>query len=375
MSALRPNRRRKSRPTKPRKLTSDDVLEMHTSDGMYDYSTYTSVDRDAYHTISYRLRNRDLDLSGLTTYPPGLAHAVATAMDHNGHHSLYLDSVESLDPEVAWIISHSYVDVSLDSLPELSAEHVDVLSLSYDPLHESTGRSYSFAGVRELTTSLARKLAYHTTGLYLDGITDVSDDLAAALCYQRNDPHDCDGQKVEVNLSLSGVQTLATPPLRQLLRKSGTLTLSGLDHIPDTQISLLWGRKCGLILAGLRSLPGELSSALAYADGMLSLGALTRLSEKDAIELSRHAGHLRLNRITHLSDAAWTHLLKLRGQLELRGIRELSPSVVDGIRARTSGDLPDRGLILSDHLTLQLLQDETKVASNVAMKRARKVTR
>jgi hypothetical protein len=174
--------------------------------------------------------------------------------------------------------------------------------------------------------------------LYLDGVTELSDDDAAALA---NHPGD---------VFLGSLRSLTSLPLVAKLASTerDEMYLNGLSHLsPETAAALAEynGRK--LMLNGLRELTRGVAEGLSGFKGHhLSLCGLSELSPEAAAALAEYAGaFLYLDRVRALSSQSATCLAKYKGdRLFLSSLEDLSPDAACALAAFTGSQLYLDGL-------------------------------
>ena len=271
--------------------------------------------------------------------------------------SLNLRQIQSITPEAAL---------------QLSRSHCDCESIDLSGLHDLDLKTASF-------------LAHCSAGLLLDGLQELTDELAAILSHHKG-PF----------LSLDGLRHLSATAARILLHYTGTLYLQNLDHVDalDAELARLifcrpsddhaedlycktfvpgWsdssdddseyksrekeneletddknGAELALnislaaaeVLADelrtidlpITSLNAEIATAFARHQGSLILDQLTELDRSTADALAGHTGSLSLNGLTHLTDETFAALAKYQGEcLSLTGLNELSDAAATSL--------------------------------------------
>jgi len=121
----------------------------------------------------------------------------------------------------------------------------------------------------------------------------------------------------EGRLFLDGLAELSVEIATALSAHEGSLWLTGLTELSANTAMALSKHKGPLVLDGLFELSVEIATVLSTHKGPLSLGGLTEISDEVAQALSKHYGPLRLTGLTSLSDTAAEALSKLDGEVEL----------------------------------------------------------
>ena len=136
-------------------------------------------------------------------------------------------------------------------------------------------------------------LAQHESLLYLDGITELSDEAAYHL-----------SQHAGPLLSLTSLSELSVEVAQRLAKHRGQVEVGDLKKLT----SLRWAREAvrrhGGKLDHVEYISIEAAQELATHNGALSLNGLHTLKDGVIAELAKHQGTLSLKGLTSLSAAA-----------------------------------------------------------------------
>ena len=190
-------------------------------------------------------------------------------------------------------------------------------------------------GVTTLSPEVADALAeYEGWSLSLNGVTTLSDEAAKALA------------KCKGGLSLNGVTMLSDEAANALAQRDGYLSLHGLTTLTNAQLAAKLAPRLQQVktlflvktFKSLTTLSPEAAQALAqHGEGHLSLDGLTTLSDEVAKALARYKGDsMSLDGLTTLSDEAAKALARYKGRLSLNGRIKLSPKARAALRANPS---------------------------------------
>ncbi|MDC0548047.1 hypothetical protein OAO16_03715 [Opitutales bacterium] len=161
-------------------------------------------------------------------------------------------------------------------------------------------------------------------GIYLNGLLEVSDDLAEVLKTYSGQAHHGE----ECYLDLSSVIKISENAIKSLSEFNGDeIILSSLECLSDESCSDLSYYRGSLILDGFRSPTiNSIESLSRHAGDSLSLSGLKEITVEMADLLSRYRGHLCLEGLEEISDDVATKLSKTRGNLTI-GLRRINDSV------------------------------------------------
>ena len=217
-------------------------------------------------------------------------------------------------------------------------------------------------GLTTLSNAAAKALSRHDGYLHLDGLTTLSPEAAKALSQHKD------------KLYLNGLTTLSDEAAKALAQHKGSLYLNGLTTLSDEAAKALARHEDWLWLNGLTTLSNEAAKALARHAGLLILNGLTTLSDDAAKALARHAGDLGLSGLTTLSDEAAKALARHAGDLYLNGLTKLSDEAAKAL-ARHAGDVvldglttlsPDAAKALAQHKGSLYLNGLTTLSDEAA---------
>ena len=209
---------------------------------------------------------------------------------------IFLNEVTSISDEVAGILGECHCPyLSLGRLTELTATQAESLA--------RCDAGLQLNGLNEISNEVAAKLASHKHeyGLSLGGLRELPEEVAKAL-----GDHD--------HLGLDGVLHLSTTATAAISRNRGMLDLSGLREISDEQ-ARIFGSRRGALMLGVRVLTDSQAENLARHRGELGLNYIAHLSDKQAEALARHkSGEVILS---GLSDASNTAIQKLKSNSDI----------------------------------------------------------
>jgi len=174
--------------------------------------------------------------------------------------------------------------------------------------------------------------------LYLNGVTELSADDAAALA---NHPGD---------VFLGGLRSLTSLALIAKLASTerDEMYLNGVSHLSPETAAVLAEYKGGkLVLNGLRELTRGVAEGLSGFKGYyLALCGLRELSPGAAAALAEYAGDfLYLDRVRSLSSQSAAGLANYKGdRLFLRGLEDLTPDAASALAAFAGSQLYLDGL-------------------------------
>ena len=182
---------------------------------------------------------------------------------------LFLPALRSLDPASARALACSRVSgIFLDGLERLEPWTFELLAVGR--------RRLSFAALEQIDVVLAERMAEFGGALSLDGVAELSEDVAAALSTWSGYGEQC-------NLSLNGLRTLTPAAAESLAAIPGWgLSLDGLEELPLPIAERLarW-RGARLTLDGLRAVDAELARVLRTAGAKwIVLGGVRAVSEE-----------------------------------------------------------------------------------------------
>jgi AAA+ superfamily predicted ATPase len=134
-------------------------------------------------------------------------------------------------------------------------------------------------------------------------------------------------------LSLAGLSELTHRQAQILVRTEGALYLDALTQISDDTAIALGTHAHDLYLDGVKSLTPQAAEGLAECQGDLYLNGLCDLDAPGAEALSHHAGHLHLDGLRSISRQVAQHLAAHRGTgLNLQGLGLMTGSVKEILR-------------------------------------------
>ncbi|MDZ4851864.1 MAG: hypothetical protein SGI77_21455 [Pirellulaceae bacterium] len=258
---------------------------------------------------------------------------------------------------------HSFTEVDVDAVanlaPRLCELRLDGLQeLSDDLAFALTEHDLeiSLNGLEELSDTAAIALSRGTMDLVLNGLKILSFAAAKSLSI-RQSPISLDGlneltdevaaelAKHMHELSLRGLTQFPDLPghlaLARKLTENETLELWELMNLPDRVASIL-GQRVGELGLRVENLSNNIAEALSHHRGRLSLGSVRSLSPLAAASLSKHDGGLDISNLEIISDEVIVALASYSGNLRL-GLQRLSESGADAL-AKHRGKLRIDGL-------------------------------
>lgn len=204
--------------------------------------------------------------------------------------TIWLRNISQISDEMALIISKARFFVALDNLKQISGS----------PGHVALAKRLASDGevrldkLTDLSVKAAAALSDTKELLSLDGIANLSDELAARLSRHRGD---C--------LRLNGISTLSENAAAALAKHTGTLFLNGLTSLSEAATAEIATHHGDLYLDSLKTLSLSQAWMLSqHTGGLLSLNGLLLLTFDVAEALGRHHGPLLLNGVRCLSYAA-----------------------------------------------------------------------
>jgi hypothetical protein len=167
-------------------------------------------------------------------------------------------------------------------------------------------------GLKEISDEAARELGNHFGSLELNGLRSIS--TVAAKAVARGGGEWPKGFTFDNRLGLNGLRSMSGAVARELARYQGPLRLDGLRELTPEVAEALPGfnpqcRYDQLSLGGLRRLDPDAVRRLAPLRATLSLGGLTTVSPELAEALVEVRGRLHLPRVRSLSTEAAVVLL------------------------------------------------------------------
>jgi hypothetical protein len=175
-----------------------------------------------------------------------------------------------IDADAAWILAEHREDFLLDGLTDLSPEVAEAIG-SYE------GGCLSLCGLRSLSAGVAAALSGNKSRLILDGLKELSVEAAKALARHKG------------ALQLNGLTDLSVGAAKALARHKGSLQLNGLTTVSiEAAEALVRSSRKDLCLNGLTKVSIEVATALAGCTGFLLLSGLTDISVDAADVLLRN---------------------------------------------------------------------------------------
>lgn len=156
---------------------------------------------------------------------------------------------------------------SLRELSEAAAAHLS--QAEYGP-----GMELILNGLTSISIAVAKHLIERKGSVKLDGLRDVSDNVAAILAKRKS-------------IRLDGLHNIHDTAghlalVKNMTRRKEPIVLNNLEELPPRAAAVLAGYRHGVYLDGLTSLSDAAATALSECAGPLSLRSLTQLSTAGA---------------------------------------------------------------------------------------------
>jgi hypothetical protein len=269
-------------------------------------------------------------LDGFSSITLDAAEVLADCDDY-----LDLGSLTNLPDEVAKRLGQSTCAISLNGLKELSEELAIALS-------ENRGGFLDLKGLTKISDKAAVAIAkFKGNYLYLGGVTSMSDELAEELALYRgtmielSNLHELSESaaakfcKIHANVSLPSLKVISVPVAESLSKLTDRLDL-GLESISEGAAAALAENESLLVLTHLRELKDREAAELAKHRGPLLLYDLNSLPNTPghldlARKLSEDQSDRMFTRITELSDEVAEVLGEEAGDLGFKRLPSLSP--------------------------------------------------
>jgi len=231
---------------------------------------------------------------------------------------LQFEALATLTPETAAVLATRESSIGLPKLTTPTPAVAKALAASKGALHLS--------GIKVLPANVAEELAAHTGQLVL-GVTELSDEAAAALAKHRG------------NLRLGSLKILTSLVLAERLGQQEWLFLDGVTKItpeiakaicpPENRVKY---KNHVQLYIGLTELPADVAAAIMAGRGHISMGSLETISDEAAAAWSGPFANIRLFGLKKLSPAAGASLTKGSGIFDIRGFGpELSDETAEAI--------------------------------------------
>lgn len=263
------------------------------------------------------------ELSQLTgrIYLNGLKHISDTGATYLGHFNGFIEvnGIEYLSDRAANALCGLKGKIQLAGLTCLDASpgHLALLRTIVEQEYKS---DVWLPGVSTCSEEAADILSKFDRGLYLDGLSEVSDVVALRL--SQGDMEYISMRGLTKLTDSAGHISLA----KKLSEQAGRLHLSNLMSISDEVAGILSQHRGTLELNGLKNLTDRAAEHLSRYTGRLYLNGLTSLSDAACISFSQSEAVVWMNGITTLSDVASQNLAKKAGPLFLDSLRARDPT-------------------------------------------------
>jgi hypothetical protein len=229
---------------------------------------------------------------------------------------LNLESLLTLDLEVATVISKHVGAISLDKLTELK-------DLCAEQLGKHKGY-LSLNGIRAIDENIAIHLSKHKknelfNNLYLNGLIKIDSATADAL------------SNFKGKLFLHGIKEPDPVVLNKLVSKTCSLSLQQINSLSKTFCESLVGPKVkgSLHLDSVRQVDPLAAESLTKVKGGVSLSGLLEINSELAKPLAKITKTLSLNGIKSLDENTAFELFKTKANLSLNGLSEINPQVCE----------------------------------------------
>lgn len=311
-----------------RTVSSEAAAELAAFPGELRLDGLSAVDADLARVLAKFVGPR-LSLGGMAAVS---AEAAAALAGYPG--DLVLAGLRELPPDIAAAFTTRPAPKMFGSpRPVIRLGGLASLSVASAEKLATADRDVHLAGLHALTPELARALVGGSSGMYLDGVTDMDTDVAEIIA------------AAPAFVRLGGLRKLSHPALaRKLLR-----------HYTTYGNSSLWDAR------SLTSISPEVADLFAHHAGDVSLDGLEEIDERVATALGSHvggrlmehgplAGTLSLDGLERVDEPVARALV--RGHLEpppadpadrwywtlsLDGVRELGPDAARALAASRGG--------------------------------------
>jgi len=254
---------------------------------------------------------------------------------------LYLDGVETLERDVADILSQSrgrLPDLMLNGLVEISADTAEALGQKSGLL--------SLNGLSSLTPQSALALAKHSAGpLFLRGVKWLDEETALALSKSESwiylgvpeltvtTAKGLAAGNSHRGLTLTNLTGLTADLAKPLVANDKLIlelpTLKAEDISP--QLSAVFAKaKCSLQLSGINELTSQLARDIGFYSSRLELTNLRTITPEQARLLSGNTGYLEFPLIERLEEETLRELAAQKGTLIFH-VKGLSPVLLRGL--------------------------------------------
>lgn len=269
--------------------------------------------------------------------PPAGSQGKGEAAEHAKSFEADTNSLTELTVSVAETIANGVGDrdgLYLNGLAELSDDVASVLSckrgyhyIVLDGLHSLSAKSAESltSGTKAAITNRLIPSTYNQ--LYLNGLSELPVGVAEVFA------------KYKGGLCLNGLTAL-DDAVAPLLSRVSPLSLDGVRFLTDTQAGALAKAAGALSLEGLRALESVPLARVLAKQQLLRLPNLSQLSAEAADQLAKRKGSLRLDGLSELTVSAACALARYKGDcLSLGGLRTLSDEVAEVLSACKSDRL------------------------------------
>jgi hypothetical protein len=243
------------------------------------------------------------------------------------------EALETLTIAQAALLAARAGDLSLDGLTEISDEVAEILS-------HHVGGSLSLNNITTLSETAAA-LARHEGDVDLQALTRLTSEALAAKLAISTDLWNLaeitpEAARVVVAADspwsmFDGLEDLSVETAAAFAHSRSTLSFGGLRALSDDVATALVPHEGCLCLGGLAALSVDTARILAQHKGPLKLDGLVSLDDEVVEVLSRHVGELGLDGVTNLSVTAACALAAHAGPISLGGLHTLSTAAAKAL--------------------------------------------
>jgi|GEM_PF-689921 len=260
--------------------------------------------------------------------------------------------------------------IDLSGLSDLSPKEAESLSRHKGDL--------VLNGLTEMSTEIAWRLSEHNGGtLYLEGLKVLSQGAAMFLRRHRDLRVTLESLPESIRWIFTPGADSSTDEIMSLVTDMwGTLSSKHRNEVKrilcfnkatiltEAIVDELLAKNNFECIGEFTKVADGAAQKLAKHEGEIELSGLTELSDAAAESLSKHEGALYLSDLTELSDAAAESLSKHEGELFLGGLTELSDAAAESLSIQEQHRMSEINAMLSQAETLK---DEGKFDESIAL--------
>ena len=248
-----------------------------------------------------------------------------------------LSGLSDLSPKEAESLSRHKGDLVLNGLTEMSTEIAWRLS-------EHNGGTLYLEGLKVLSQGAAMFLRRHRDlrvtleslpesirWIFTPGADSSTDEIMSLVTDMWGTLSSKHRNEVKRILCFNKATILTEAIVDELLAKNNFECIGEFTKVADGAAQKLAKHEGEIELSGLTELSDAAAESLSKHEGALYLSDLTELSDAAAESLSKHEGELFLGGLTELSDAAAESLSKHSGELSLSSLTEISDAAAESL--------------------------------------------